>query len=162
MGASEPLWGLRPGLRCALLVAWAEVAEAVCILCQHLDSSPILVPPRRGGQGSGRCLHPSRGRYEHMHHRLAGQTPPVWFGPCIGDPESKCACIRPLPLTNIFPLQVNLFETTIRVLGGLLAAFHLSGGDQLFLAKAAELGIRLEPAFDSPSGWSCCAWASAA
>lgn len=26
--------------------------------------------------------------------------------------------------------QVNLFETTIRVLGGLLSAYHLSGGDQ--------------------------------
>ena len=62
-----------------------------------------------------------------------------------------------LPLTSSLLPQVNLFETTIRVLGGLLAAFHLSGGDQLFLAKAAELGIRLEPAFDSPSGRSCCA-----
>lgn len=50
---------------------------------------------------------------------------------------------------------VNLFETTIRVLGGLLAAFHLSGGDELFLFRAAELGIRLEPAFDSPSGVWC-------
>ncbi|CAH9141843.1 unnamed protein product [Cuscuta epithymum] len=26
--------------------------------------------------------------------------------------------------------QVNLFETTIRVLGGLLSAYHLSGGEQ--------------------------------
>lgn len=28
-------------------------------------------------------------------------------------------------------LDVNLFETTIRVLGGLLASFHLSAGDQV-------------------------------
>lgn len=28
-------------------------------------------------------------------------------------------------------MDVNLFETTIRVLGGLLAAFHLSAGDQV-------------------------------
>ena len=27
--------------------------------------------------------------------------------------------------------DVNLFETTIRVLGGLLSAFHLSAGDQV-------------------------------
>ena len=47
---------------------------------------------------------------------------------------------------------MNLFETTIRVLGGFLAAFHLSGGDPLFLARAAELAVRLEPAFDSSSG----------
>lgn len=31
--------------------------------------------------------------------------------------------------------EVNLFEVTIRVLGGLLSAFHLSG-DKLFLSKA--------------------------
>ncbi|EDV43924.1 uncharacterized protein Dana_GF18725 [Drosophila ananassae] len=47
--------------------------------------------------------------------------------------------------------DVNLFEVTIRVLGGLLAAYHLSG-DTMFLAKASELGNRLLPAFSSPSG----------
>jgi hypothetical protein len=47
---------------------------------------------------------------------------------------------------------VNLFETTIRVLGGLLAAFHLGGGDPVVLGKAAELGLRLSPALHSPSG----------
>lgn len=51
---------------------------------------------------------------------------------------------------------VNLFETTIRVLGGLQAAFHLTGGDRLFLYKALGLGMRLAVAFRSPSGipWS--------
>ncbi|KAK9829091.1 hypothetical protein WJX72_003851 [[Myrmecia] bisecta] len=48
--------------------------------------------------------------------------------------------------------DVNLFETTIRVLGGLLSAFHLSGGDQMFLHRAHNLALRLSPAFDSPSG----------
>lgn len=33
--------------------------------------------------------------------------------------------------------DVNLFEVTIRVLGGLLAAYHLSG-DILFLNKAVS------------------------
>lgn len=46
--------------------------------------------------------------------------------------------------------DVNLFETTIRVLGGLLSIYHLSGED-IFLAKAIELGNRLMPCFDSPS-----------
>lgn len=32
-------------------------------------------------------------------------------------------------------LDVNLFETTIRVLGGLLASFHLSAGDQVCCTK---------------------------
>lgn len=47
-------------------------------------------------------------------------------------------------------VDVNLFETTIRVLGGLLSTYHLSG-DQLFLDKAKDLGSRLMPAFKTPS-----------
>ena len=47
--------------------------------------------------------------------------------------------------------DVNLFETTIRVLGGLLSAFHLSG-DSVFLERAKDLGQRLMGAFSSSSG----------
>lgn len=42
-----------------------------------------------------------------------------------------------------------MFETTIRVLGGLLAAYHLSA-DEALLAKATDLGFRLAKAFESP------------
>lgn len=41
--------------------------------------------------------------------------------------------------------DVNLFETTIRVLGGLLSTFHLTG-DTLFLDRAVS---GCEPSFDS-------------
>uniref|UniRef100_A0A3B3UFY0 alpha-1,2-Mannosidase n=1 Tax=Poecilia latipinna TaxID=48699 RepID=A0A3B3UFY0_9TELE len=47
-------------------------------------------------------------------------------------------------------VEVNLFETTIRILGGLLSCYHLTG-DQLFLDKAKDLGSRLMPAFKTPS-----------
>ena len=47
---------------------------------------------------------------------------------------------------------VNLFEATIRLLGGLLSAFYLTGGDRVFLYKSVELGMRMTPAFESPSG----------
>ncbi|KAF8657971.1 hypothetical protein AX16_002132 [Volvariella volvacea WC 439] len=46
----------------------------------------------------------------------------------------------------------NTFETTIRVLGGLLSAYHLSNKDQLYLDKAVDLAERLIPAFDTKSG----------
>ncbi|KAJ3513466.1 hypothetical protein NLJ89_g2936 [Agrocybe chaxingu] len=46
----------------------------------------------------------------------------------------------------------NTFETTIRVLGGLLSAYHLSDEDPIFLEKAKDLADRLLPAFDTPSG----------
>ncbi|XP_075148720.1 alpha-Mannosidase class I b [Haematobia irritans] len=47
--------------------------------------------------------------------------------------------------------DVNLFEVTIRILGGLLSAYHLSA-DKVFLKKSIELGNRLLPCFLSPSG----------
>jgi mannosyl-oligosaccharide alpha-1,2-mannosidase len=45
---------------------------------------------------------------------------------------------------------INLFETTIRHLGGLLGAHDLSG-EPVLLAKAAELGDMLLAAFDTPN-----------
>ncbi len=69
--------------------------------------------------------------------------------------------------------DVNTFETTIRMMGGLLAAHYLSneyptmaplseaqlsstGGEDLYLEKAKDLADRLISAFDSPTGipWS--------
>ncbi|KAL4070433.1 glycoside hydrolase [Scleroderma citrinum] len=46
----------------------------------------------------------------------------------------------------------STFETTIRVMGGLLSAYHLSMGEPIFLEKARELGDRILPVFDTPSG----------
>lgn len=48
-------------------------------------------------------------------------------------------------------LSVQNFEITIRLLGGLLSAHQLTG-DQRLLALADDLGTRLLPAFDSPTG----------
>ena len=47
--------------------------------------------------------------------------------------------------------SVSVFETTIRSLGGLLAAYDWSG-DTAFLIKATDLGERLFKAFAAPSG----------
>lgn len=46
--------------------------------------------------------------------------------------------------------SVNVFETTIRHLGGLLSAYELSGNEVL-LTKAVELGELLYKAFDTPN-----------
>ncbi|KAJ1767506.1 mannosyl-oligosaccharide alpha-1,2-mannosidase [Coemansia sp. RSA 1813] len=51
------------------------------------------------------------------------------------------------------PGSVSLFETTIRVLGGLLAAFHWSGEtDTDLLRLADELGTHLSRSFNTVSG----------
>jgi hypothetical protein len=56
--------------------------------------------------------------------------------------------------------DVNTFETTIRMLGGLLSAHYLSTclpavssrRDHIYLSKAVDLADRLLGAYDSPSG----------
>jgi hypothetical protein len=65
-----------------------------------------------------------------------------------------------LLLSFLFPFPVHLYQcfahsqTTIRLLGGLLSAYHLapSQDQQLFLDLATDLGERLLGAFETPSG----------
>ncbi|HQU86905.1 MAG TPA: glycoside hydrolase family 47 protein [Pyrinomonadaceae bacterium] len=48
-------------------------------------------------------------------------------------------------------LDVQNFEITIRILGGLLSSYQMTG-DKKLLALADDLGTRLLPAFNSPTG----------
>src|SRR5437667_12319718 len=48
-------------------------------------------------------------------------------------------------------IYVKNFEITIRLLGGLLSGYQLTG-DRRLLGLAEDLGNRLLPAFDSPTG----------
>lgn len=55
--------------------------------------------------------------------------------------------------------MLNVFETTIRYLGGLMAAYDLSGGKyRALLDKAKELGEILYSAFDTPNRMPVCRW----
>ena len=64
-----------------------------------------------------------------------------------------------LPFPCAVPFSANpqntyvpFFETVIRYLGGLLAAYAISGQD-LLRDKADELGTKLAPAFNTTSGF---------
>lgn len=48
-------------------------------------------------------------------------------------------------------IDVKVFEVTIRLLGGLLSGYQLTH-DPVLLGKANDLGTRLLPAFDTPTG----------
>lgn len=48
-------------------------------------------------------------------------------------------------------IEVKNFEITIRILGGLLSAYEMTGDERL-LRLADDLGTRLLPVFDSPTG----------
>ncbi|KAK7107386.1 mannosyl-oligosaccharide 1,2-alpha-mannosidase IA-like [Littorina saxatilis] len=47
--------------------------------------------------------------------------------------------------------ELSVFETNIRFVGGLLAAYALTG-DQMFKQKAANIADKLMPAFNTPTG----------
>lgn len=55
--------------------------------------------------------------------------------------------------------NINLFETTIRYLGGLLSAYDVSEGTYpLLLEKATELGEMLYICFDTPNRMPIAHW----
>ncbi|XP_041109034.1 mannosyl-oligosaccharide 1,2-alpha-mannosidase IA isoform X2 [Polyodon spathula] len=47
--------------------------------------------------------------------------------------------------------EISVFEINIRFVGGLLSAYYLSG-EEVFRKKAVELGEKLLPAFNTPTG----------
>ncbi|XP_033874466.3 mannosyl-oligosaccharide 1,2-alpha-mannosidase IA [Acipenser ruthenus] len=47
--------------------------------------------------------------------------------------------------------EISVFEVNIRFVGGLLSAYYLSG-EEVFRKKAVELGEKLLPAFNTPTG----------
>lgn len=61
---------------------------------------------------------------------------------------------------NSTPLEeLNVFETTIRYLGGFLSAYDVSGQkNKILLEKAVELGHMLYVAFDTPNRMPCTRW----
>ena len=63
--------------------------------------------------------------------------------------RAKSLILDSLSFDRDFPVQV--FEITIRELGGLLSAYQLDG-DPRFLSLARDLGTRLLPAFGSATG----------
>jgi mannosidase alpha-like ER degradation enhancer 2 len=63
--------------------------------------------------------------------------------------EAKQLIMEKLSFDKDF--KVQSFEITIRLLGGLLSCYQLDG-DERFLRLAEDLGTRLLPIFDSPTG----------
>src|SRR6516165_9770143 len=68
--------------------------------------------------------------------------------------DDEAAETKELILKNLsfgHDIYVKNFEITIRMLGGLLSSYQLTG-DKRLLALAEDLGSRLLPVFDSPTG----------
>lgn len=74
----------------------------------------------------------------------------LWLMDCKSEFERAKNWVKN-DLNYKFDYNVNVFETTIRMLGGLLSAFHLSD-DDIFFERAAELADALLGGFDSNTG----------
>src|SRR4030095_5995844 len=108
-------------------------------------------------------------RYAWGHDALRplSKTPRDWYGQSLLmtpvdaldtlilmhlDAEAERA--RSLIVTDLSfdrDIYVKNFEITLRLLGGLLSSYQLTG-DKRFLSLAEELGNRLLPVFNSPTG----------
>jgi mannosyl-oligosaccharide alpha-1,2-mannosidase len=76
----------------------------------------------------------------------------LWIMELYEEFELALQELENVDFTNTVGCKINLFETTIRHLGGLLSAFDVSGGKRVILVqKAAELAEILFTAFDTPN-----------
>jgi mannosyl-oligosaccharide alpha-1,2-mannosidase len=75
------------------------------------------------------------------------------------DFEEAVKAVAELDFSKCSLLELNVFETTIRYLGGMLAAYDLSrGAYPVLLEKATEVGEMLYKAFDTPNRMPVVRW----
>ncbi len=73
--------------------------------------------------------------------------------------EDAVRAVGQIDFTILQMTTLNLFETTIRYLGGLLGAYDISEGEYDILSKkAVELGELLYAAFDTPNRMPVTRW----
>ena len=103
----------------------------------------------------------------HDELRPISKTPRDWYGESLlmtpvdsldtllimglHDEAEKAKLLIVEKLSFDKDISVQNFEVTIRLLGGLLSAYQLTGDERL-LHLADDLGTRLLPVFDSPTG----------
>ncbi|MET0232946.1 MAG: glycoside hydrolase family 47 protein [Rhodanobacteraceae bacterium] len=135
------------------------------------QSSPPVDTAALAAEVKAEFLHAWSGyrRYAWGHDELnpISKTPRDWYGkPLLMTPvdaldtlvlmglRDEADAARELIATRLDfdqDIYVKNFEITIRVLGGLLSGYQMTGDERL-LKKADDLGRRLLPAFDSPTG----------
>ncbi|KAK3676153.1 hypothetical protein LTR78_003903 [Recurvomyces mirabilis] len=83
----------------------------------------------------------------------------LWIMGLQKDFAVAVAELRKIDFTTCSLNEVNVFETTIRYLGGLLSAYDVSGHKyDILLDKAVELGDMLYGAFDTPNRMPVTRW----
>ncbi|KAF8859038.1 glycoside hydrolase family 47 protein [Acephala macrosclerotiorum] len=83
----------------------------------------------------------------------------LWIMGLKEDFEIAVAAVQQIDFTTTESKDVNVFETTIRYMGGFLAAYDISEGQYpLLLSKAVEVGELLMSSFDTPNRMPITRW----
>ena len=143
------------------------MTRRLCVLLFLLAG--CAAPERERVRGELRHAWNGYVRYAWGHDELRplSRTPRDWYGESLlitpvdsldtlillglGEEAAKTREYIDNHLSFDVDVWVKNFEITIRVLGGLLSAYQLTNDPRL-LALADDLGRRLSPVFDSPTG----------
>ena len=83
----------------------------------------------------------------------------LWIMGMKEDFELAVAACQQIDFSTTEAKDINVFETTIRYLGGFLAAYDISGGKYpSLLVKAVEVGELLMSCFDTPNRMPITRW----
>ncbi|KAI9800034.1 MAG: hypothetical protein M1833_003563 [Piccolia ochrophora] len=83
----------------------------------------------------------------------------LWIMGLRDEFEQAVEAVGGIDFTRSVETDINIFETTIRYLGGLLGAYDLSEGQyRILLDKAIEMGEILYCAFDTPNRMPVTRW----
>src|SRR3954469_12106045 len=156
----------------ALIGLGASLGFLVMFALQRWNHSSDNAHAREmAGRVKTECLHAWKNyeRYAWGHDALKplSKTPHDWYGQSLlmtpvdaldtlilmklDTQADKARALITSQLSFDRDLSVKNFEITIRLLGGLLSGYQLTG-DKRLLALAEDLGNRLLPAFNSPTG----------
>ena len=101
----------------------------------------------------------SRNAFGGWGATLVDSLDTLWIMGLKSDFEKGVRFVENIDFTTNDLQVVNVFETTIRYLGGMLAAYDLSGGKYpSLLKKSVELGDILYSAFDTPNRMPATRW----
>ncbi|KAF2758271.1 class I alpha-mannosidase-like protein [Pseudovirgaria hyperparasitica] len=81
----------------------------------------------------------------------------LWIMDLKDEFHEAVKAVKEVDFSSSSQQTVNIFETTIRHLGGLLAAYDLSK-EKILLAKAIEVGDMIYKAFDTPNHMPVARW----
>ena len=83
----------------------------------------------------------------------------LWIMGMKEDFELAVSACQQIDFSTTDTKDVNVFETTIRYMGGFLAAYDISGGKHaVLLLKAVEVGELLMSCFDTPNRMPISRW----